>query len=67
MPISYEKLFELMHKKGIKKIDLRNKYHINPKTVDSLVKGRSVTVDTLANLCEILDCQIGDLVEYYKD
>lgn len=66
MPISYKKLFELMAKKGIKKVDLRNKYKLNPKTVDSLVKNRSVTVDTLMTLCEILSCQPGDLVEYVK-
>lgn len=67
MPISYKKLFELMDKKGIKKVDLRNKYKLNPKTVDSLVKNRSVTVDTLMTLCEILNCQPGDLMEYVKD
>lgn len=67
MPISYDKLFQLMERKGIKKIDLRNKYNINPKTVDSLVKGRSVTVDTLVTLCKILDCQPGDLLEYIPD
>lgn len=67
MAISYNKLFELMQKKGIKKIDLRNQYKINPKTVDSLVNNRSVTVDTLMTLCEIFDCQVGDIVEYVKD
>ena len=49
MPVSYAKLFERMAQKGIKKIDLRNTYKINPKTVDSLVNNRSVTVDTLSN------------------
>lgn len=67
MSISYQKLFDLMEIKGIKKVDLRNKYKINPKTVDSLVKGKSVTVDTLIALCQILDCQPGDLVEYIKE
>ena len=67
MPISYNKLFALMEQQGIKKIDLRKKYNINPKTVDSLVKGRSVTVDTLIELCKILNCQPGDLVEYIPD
>ena len=67
MPISYNKLFALMEQRGIKKIDLRNKYNINPKTVDSLVKGRSVTVDTLIELCKILNCQPGDLVEYIPE
>lgn len=64
MPVSYKKLFELMESKGIRKIDLRNTYKINPKTVDSLVNNRSVTVDTIMSLCEIFECQPGDLMEY---
>ena len=64
MPVSYAKLFELMESKGLKKVDLRKTYKINPKTVDSLVNNRSVTVDTIIQLCEILDCQPGDLMEY---
>ena len=67
MPVSYNKLFVLMQSKGLKKVDLRTKYKINPKTVDSLVNNRSVTVDTIMQLCEILDCQPGDLMEYVRD
>ena len=67
VPVSYQKLFVLMKIKGIKKIDLRNKYGINPKTVDSLVNNRSVTVDTIMQLCKILDCQPGDLMEYIAE
>ena len=64
MPVSYNKLFDLMQERGVKKIDLRTKYKINPKTVDSLVNNRSVTVDTIMLLCEIFECQPGDLMEY---
>lgn len=67
MPVSYRKLFERMAQKGIKKVDLRKSYGINPKTVDSLINDRSVTVDTIMQLCEILDCQPGDIMEYKKD
>lgn len=67
MSVSYQKLFDLMQDRGIKKFDLRTKYKINPKTVDSLVNNRSVTVDTIIQLCEILDCQPGDLMEYIKE
>ena len=64
MPVSYRKLFDLMQERGVKKVDLRTKYKINPKTVDSLVNNRSVTVDTIMQLCEIFECQPGDLMEY---
>ena len=67
MPVSYAKLFERMNQKGIKKVDLRKTYKLNPKTVDSLVNNRSVTVDTIMQLCEILDCQPGDIMEYVKE
>lgn len=67
MPVSYQKLFALMAEKKIKKIDLRTKHHIHPQTINSLVKNRSVTVDTIMQLCEILDCQPGDIMEYVKE
>lgn len=67
MAISYEKLFVKLEEKGIKKIDLRNKYGINPKTVDSLVKNKSVTVDTIMTLCKLLDCQPGDIMSFVPD
>ena len=67
MAISYAKLFERMKEKNIKKIDLRTTYKLNPKTVDSLTKNKRVTVDTIMLLCEILDCQPGDLMEYVKE
>ncbi len=64
MPVSYNRLFGLLGERGIKKVDLRTKYKLNPKTVDSLTKNKSVTVDTIMTLCEILDCQPGDIMEY---
>ncbi|MCC8025665.1 MAG: helix-turn-helix transcriptional regulator [Clostridium sp.] len=67
MPVSYDKLFALMESKGIKKIDLRLNFQLNPKTVDSLTKNKSVTVDTIMKLCEILNCQPGDILEYVPD
>ena len=67
MPVSYKKLFELMEQKRIKKIDLRTRYGINPTTISSLVNNRSVTVDTIITLCEILDCQPGDIMRYEKN
>ena len=67
MPVSYAKLFERMNLKGIKKVDHRKTYKLNPKTVDSLVNNRSVTVDTIMQLCEILDCQPGDIMEYVRE
>ena len=66
MPVSYKKLFALMEQKGIKKFDLP-KMGLSPTIVDRLVKNGDVNTSTIMRLCEILDCQPGDIMEYEPD
>lgn len=66
MSISYKKLFALMELKGIKKFDLRKK-GISPTIVDRLVKDSNVNTSTISLLCELLDCQPGDIMEYVEE
>lgn len=66
MPVSYKKLFALMEQQGIKKFDLR-KMGISPTIVDRLVKNSDVNTSTIMRLCEILNCQPGDIMEYEPD
>lgn len=65
--INYSKLFSLMEEKGIKKRDLREKYNISPTIVNRLNNNSNVAVDTIMYLCEILNCQPGDLLEYIPE
>ena len=67
MSISYKKLFNLMEERGIKKAHLRNNHHINSKVINRLTHDRSVTVTSIMQLCEIFDCQPGDIMEYIKE
>lgn len=62
--ISYKKLFTLMEQKNIKKRDLREKYKISPTIVNRLNNNSNVAVDTIMYLCEILECQPSDIMEY---
>ena len=63
MSVSYKKLFDIMEKRGLKKYWLRQ----NPKVVDALKNDRNVNVSTILDLCRLLDCQPGDLLEYIPD
>lgn len=66
MAISFNKLFELLSKRGLNKNYLRkNGFHAN--TVDRLIKNQSVNSDIIDRLCRLLDCQPGDIMEYIKD
>ena len=58
--ISYEKLWNLMQTKNIKKRDLRETYKISPTIISRL----SNNANTIMYLCEILNCQPSDIMEY---
>ncbi len=62
--ISYKKLFALMEEKNIKKRELREKYKISPTIINRLNNNNNVAVDTIMYLCEILNCQPSDIMEY---
>lgn len=66
MSIIYNKLFELLEKRGIKKYHLRQK-GIHAAVMDKLVKNKNVDISTIDNLCKLLDCQPGDIMEYIPE
>jgi len=61
MAIVYGKLFTLMAKKGITKYYLRT-HGIHSTVVDKLIKGGTVTTSTISKLCDLLNCQPGDIL-----
>ena len=68
MPMVY-KLLEVMERKGVTAYRLRKDKVIGTATLEKLIGRQSGHVDTrsIESLCEYLDCQPGDLMEYVKD
>ena len=56
-----------MKNKNITTYTLINKYNINPRTINNLKHNKSITMYTLEELCNILDCKPNDIVEFIKD
>ena len=63
--MKYYKLFILVDKKGVKRTDLLT--IVSSVTLAKLGKGESVTTDILCKICEFLDCQPSDIMEYVKE
>lgn len=63
---NYAPLWETMEKKGITQYQLL-KSGIDNRTLDSLKKGRNITLITLSRLCRILDCTPNEIVEVEKE
>lgn len=64
--MTFDPLWKTMEKKGITTYTLITKYNISKGTIDNLKHNRSVTLKTIHDLCEILDCKIQDVVQYKK-
>ena len=67
MPMKYEKLFALMKEKRLTTYRIRKENIISQSALTSLKAGKSVTTDTIAALCQALDCQPGDIMEYERN
>lgn len=65
--IIFDKLWRLMEEKGISTYKLREECGIDSKTVRRLRANENTETKTLNKLCEILDCNIEDIMEYVPD
>lgn len=63
MAYSYKKLWKLLIDKDLKKKDLAAIAGISQYTVTKMSKGENVNLDSLAKVCQALDCGLDDIVE----
>jgi DNA-binding Xre family transcriptional regulator len=61
--VSYQKLWETLKKKNIRKHDLMELADISSTTLTKLNKNEIVALTILIKICKALDCQIEDVVE----
>ncbi len=65
--ISYAKFWETLNKKNITQYQLIHEYNFSTGTLDALRKNKSITLNTLHDICMMLDCEITDVVEFSKE
>lgn len=66
MSVSYKKLWKLLIDHNMNKGDLTKAAKMSPNTIAKLGKNETVSLDILVRICEVLDCDIGDVVEVVK-
>lgn len=65
--ISYEPLWATLKKKGISTYALIKDYSFSKGTLDSLKQNRNISTATLNDLCNMLECDIADVIKYTPD
>jgi len=63
MAISYNKLWKQLIDKNMTKTDLRLKADIGTATLAKLGKNEQVSMDVLLRICNVLKCNISDIMD----
>lgn len=65
--ISYDALWKTMKEKNVSQYVLINKYNISRGLIDRLKHNKGVTTYTIDMLCEILNCEVEDVMTHIKE
>jgi len=62
--VSYNMLWKLLIDKNINKKELIKLSGVSSSSIAKLTKGQNVTTDVLCKICEALECDFKDIMEY---
>ena len=66
MTISYKKLWIMCAEKEMSKAELRRQAGLSPATLTKLRRNQSVSMEVLLKIAEVMDCNIGDMMDFIK-
>ena len=64
MAVSYKKLWKLLIDKEMMKKDLRAMTGVSTTTMSRLSKDENVSMDVIEKICMVLNCDVGDIMEF---
>ena len=67
MPFSYNKLWNLLSSRNLKKSDLRSIAGLSSSTIAKLSQNKVVQTDVLERICSVLNCNLNSIVEMVHD
>lgn len=65
--ILFDKLWQTMQERGITQYDLYTKYNMNRVQLHRLRHNQNIESNTIDRLCNILDCNVEDIMTHIKD
>lgn len=67
MKVSYNKLFEKLKTEGITQKVFRDDARVNGNTLNKMLHGESVTIATICNICDYLQCMPDEIMDFVPD
>lgn len=67
MAVCYEKLWDILDKKNMKRTDLKEASGISFNVLARLGKEETVSLESIEKICTALDCNIGEMMDVVTD
>ena len=67
MLVSYNKLWKLLIDRKMTRAELRRKIKISPNTMTKLIRNREVSLSVIGRICEVLETDIGNIMEFVQE
>ena len=66
MTVSYKKLWIMLAQNEMSKAELRRLAGLSPATFTKLRRNQTVSMEVMLKIAEVMDCNIGDMVDFVK-
>ena len=67
MAVIYDGLWKMLKDKKMYKKDLITELGISSATLAKMGRGENVSMEVLQKICELMNCNIGDIVSFEKE
>ena len=67
MKISYNKLWKMLIDRKMNKTDLREKTKMGSNPMAKLGRDETISMDVMLRICDVLHCDVGDIMEVLPD
>ena len=67
LTVCYNKLWKLLIDKNMKKKDLRLATGMSTTALAKLGRNEHINTEILTRICEVLDCDLSDIIELVKE
>lgn len=67
MSVCYDKLWKMLIEKRMNRTDLKEMAGISFNVLAKMGRGETVSLESLRKICMVLNCNIGDIMEFVNE
>ena len=64
MSVKYDKLFQLLHERKIKDIELTREAGFSGNIMTRIRRNNYVSLESIEKICKVLDCKVDEVIEF---